>query len=322
MAFSLQVHHVEPHPLEARHQHGQNRAAAAQVDHLGPHARVEATNALGGRQVSRLGEEGRRVVGLKGTGPWNAWVEGVGQGLLLDDRSAHVSPAVHGSPRGAGGEAGEHVLSQLVGHDIGHPSLVEVQGQEKAAGPETLPHLHSSVADHQTSEASSLHDVLGNVSRSIEPSFLVQLCCQLDVLQRRNGQHLWHSANRTCQSLAHRGALCFWLAIEALVHNWLHKELDCSGDGCPGHFRHQALLHEAHDAMRLQKSLQRLSCASSRVGHTNSAHDVNRIHRNGGDHGPRADGRQRVQRSRLSLGRHGSLGDPNFDSGRPKMLKA
>lgn len=28
-----------------------------------------------------LGEEGRRVVGLKGTGPWNAWVEGVGQGL-------------------------------------------------------------------------------------------------------------------------------------------------------------------------------------------------------------------------------------------------
>ena len=158
---------------------------------------------------------------------------------------------------------------QLLGSN---PSLVEVQGQEKAAGPETLPHLpekktsfctgdhiflymfhqwdmivhqfthqtcrivkptsyiflessknmhviekicivqialvptywdvfsmaglHSSVADHQTSEASSLHDVLGNVSLSWEP----WLTCRQDIAsteryvpcQMRSSWQLWN----------------------------------------------------------------------------------------------------------------------------------
>lgn len=64
------------------------------MHHLGPDARVEAADALGGRQVRGLREEGAWIVGRQGAGPWDGRVEGVRQGLLLDDRAANLAGMV------------------------------------------------------------------------------------------------------------------------------------------------------------------------------------------------------------------------------------
>mmetsp|Transcript_57395 Transcript_57395/g.115000 ORF Transcript_57395/g.115000 Transcript_57395/m.115000 type:complete len:362 (+) Transcript_57395:51-1136(+) len=300
---SVEAHGVEPHGLEAGHEHGEDGAAAAEVHHLGPHAGVEAGEAPGLGEVRGLGEEGRGVVGLQGPGPGDAGVEGLGQRLLLHDGAADIGPAVQRGARGAGGEAREHVLRELVGDHGGRGALVDVQGEEEAAGPEELAHLHARVADHEAAEAPGLHDVLGDVRGAAELALLVQLRRELDVLQRRDGEDLGHRAQRARQALAHRRALGLRLAVELPVHDGLHEELDGARDRGARDLRHKALLHEAHDAVRLQEALERRARARPGVGHADGAHHVHGVHDDARDQRAAADRRQRVHTRGLALAR-------------------
>lgn len=58
LSLSVDAVRLEPQGLEAGHQYGQERAASAQVDHLGANSCIETTDALGLKDGGRLSEEG------------------------------------------------------------------------------------------------------------------------------------------------------------------------------------------------------------------------------------------------------------------------
>mmetsp|Transcript_77618 Transcript_77618/g.215661 ORF Transcript_77618/g.215661 Transcript_77618/m.215661 type:complete len:301 (+) Transcript_77618:139-1041(+) len=294
------------------------------MDHLRPHARIEAPHPTLTVDIRNFREEGPGAVHRDDRGPRDGGVEGVCQRLLLNHRAADVGPAVQGRARGACGKAREDIAGQVVGDKPLDARLVEVERQEKAPRPQALPHLHPGVTGHETVETTGLNDVLGDIRGALELALLVQLRGKLNVLEGRDREHLRKGADGSREALAHRRALGLWDAIQGLVNDGLHEELDCTRDRRARDFRHKALLHEAHHAVRVEETPER--CARRRAGirHANRPDDVHGVHYDARHHRASANRWKGVQRGRLALAcrGHGVWGRTGSGVGGKRMLDA
>merc|ERR1740123_153176 len=279
---SIQAIHLKPHGLESWHQDCQNSASSTKVHRLGADAGVQATDALGGVELGSLPEERSWVVWGQGRGARDRSIKGVGERLLLNDRTANVRPAIEGDARGACKEARDDVTSESFSDNGRDHSLVHVKRHEEASRPQALPDLHASIARHEAAEASGFHDVTHDISGSLKLAIFVELCSELDVLKRRNGEDLRDRGHGTCDTLGHWVALGIWHAEHPVVHNWEHEELHTTRNGGPRHFCNQALPDKAHHAVRLKETFQSCTSTCSGVRHANRTDDVNWIHRYAG----------------------------------------
>merc|ERR1712023_424229 len=101
----LDVVHGEPGRLESGHEHSENGTASSEVNHLGAHACIEtAHHTLLGSDFTCLTEELEWEQVSERRDSDAIWLECLGNGLLLENGSGHIGPAVHGDTRSTGKE--------------------------------------------------------------------------------------------------------------------------------------------------------------------------------------------------------------------------
>merc|ERR1711862_530065 len=194
----FQVVHIEPHRFEAWHQNSKDCTSSSEMDHLWTNAGIQTCNALACMQFGSLCEKGFWIVWCHHGRAWDSWVEGVSKCLLLHNGPTDICPAVQSNTCGTCKEATKNITHETLPKHWRDKATVHIKRHEETTSPETLPHLHSSIACHETTEATCFQNVFGDVRTALELLLLVELCGKLDVLKRGDCKDFWNCCYCAC----------------------------------------------------------------------------------------------------------------------------